>query len=90
MERQEGTGEFRRDEALMAVARLSVSDADFLRDMRRSPASTLWRYGFALSPREMQEVEDFLGNRRDAGDDDVRGALQEELRASAERRIWMN
>ncbi|QIN81810.1 hypothetical protein GBA63_03515 [Rubrobacter tropicus] len=90
MERQEGTGGYRRDEALMAVARLSISDADFLRGMKRDPASTLWQYGFALSPQEMREAEDFLGNRRDAGDDDIREDLEREIRASAERRIWNN
>ena len=76
----------------MAVARLSINDADFLRSMRGSPASTLWKYGFALSPQEMLEVESFLGNRREAGDDDLRGVLEEQIGTppSAERRIWMN
>lgn len=74
----------------MAVARLSISDADFLRGMMRDPASTLWQYGFALSPQEMQAAEDFLGSRRDAGDADIRAELEAQIQASAERRIWTN
>lgn len=74
----------------MAVARLSISDDDFLRGMKRDPASTLWRYGFALSPQEMREATDFLGGRRRAGDADVRGELEGLIQASAERRIWNN
>lgn len=78
MEQQGGTEEFRREEALMALATLATYDPQFLNGVRADLDSTLWRYGFALSPQEMQEARDFLTNTTDLSDEDFIAALRED------------
>jgi hypothetical protein len=63
--------EIKRDKALEALAILSTGDftlleedlvhpEHFLKGMRTDVESTLWDYGFALSPQEMRDVKAFL------------------------------
>jgi len=80
MERQEGTGGFRRDEALMAVARLSIGDPEFLNGLRADLESALWRYGFALSPQETREAREYFAAKTGDTDDDVVRDLENQLR----------
>jgi hypothetical protein len=83
VEYQEGTEAFRREEALMALAELSIGYPQFLSDLRDNLESTLWRYGFALSPQEMQEARNFLAAHAELSDDDLLQRLR-----SADRRWW--
>ena len=82
MERQEGTGGggFRRDEALMAVARLSIGGPEFLNGLRADLESALWRYGFALSPQETREAREYFAAKTGDTDDDVVRDLEYQLR----------
>ena len=67
---QEGeTQEFRRDEALDALAYVSICDDQFLR-ARTALESTLWDYGFALSPQEEQDVRTFIEQNASLSDED--------------------
>jgi hypothetical protein len=81
-------GEFRREEALMAVANLSISDPEFLNGLKADQESTLWRYGFALSPQEMREVGRYFSDKAGFRDEEIVGDLREQLDSSAEFRIW--
>jgi hypothetical protein len=83
VEYQEGTEAFKREEALMALAELSIGYPQFLSDLRDNLESTLWRYGFALSPQEMQEARNFLAAHAELSDDDLLQRLR-----SADRRWW--
>lgn len=83
MEQQEPTEGFRREEALMALAELSIGYPPFLRDLRNNLEFTLWRYGFALSPREMQEARNYLAAHAGQTDEEVLQTLR-----SVDRRWW--
>jgi hypothetical protein len=58
MTQQGGPEDLDRDQAAYALATLSIDDIEFLSGLRTDLESTLWRYGFALSPREKQIVRD--------------------------------
>lgn len=88
MERQGGTEEYRRDEALMAVATLSIHDADFLNGLRTNFESTLWRRGFALSPKEMSDARAYFTARADDSDEEIVRDLRGQSESYAELRIW--
>lgn len=86
---QEGTGEFRRDEALMAVATLSLHDAEFLRSLRTDLESALWRYGFALSPIEIKDAREYFAAKADDSDEEIVRDLRGQSEPSyADFRIW--
>ena len=87
MHQQGGAEQFRREEALVAVAFVSIHDPQFLRGARTNLARTLWRYGFALSPQEMQAVRDYLAATGDFTDqaiiDDLTKQVGEQLESPA-------
>jgi len=68
---QGGTEEFRRDRALEALAILSINDSYFLSSLRDNLESTLWDYGFALSPDEMQAVRHYLTDHAQQSDQEI-------------------
>ena len=78
MERQGGTQEFRRDKALEALAILSIYEPGFLGGIRDDLESTLWRYGFALSPQEMWEARHYLTQNAELTDDEILQRLKEQ------------
>ncbi len=67
----------------MAVARLSISDPEFLNGLRADLESALWRYGFALSPQETREAREYFAAKIGDGDDDVVRDLENQLREYA-------
>jgi hypothetical protein len=73
---QGGTEEVRRDRALEALAILSINDEYFLGSLRDNLESTLWDYGFALSPTEMQAVRKYLGDHAGDSDQDIINLLE--------------
>jgi hypothetical protein len=80
---QGGTEEFRRDRALEALAILSINDDYFLGSLRDNLGATLWDYGFALSPDEMEEVRKYLGDHAHKSDKEIINLLE-----TLERRRW--
>jgi hypothetical protein len=61
---QQGDAEgFERDEVALALFILSINDVQFLKGLRTDPGSTLWRHGFALSPKEMETVRDTFADK---------------------------
>jgi hypothetical protein len=64
-------GEEIRLEALRALNILAVHDEEFRREMWDDPEGTLERYGFALSPAEMAQVNNFLYAVRESVDVDL-------------------
>jgi hypothetical protein len=64
-------GEEIRLEALRALTILAVHDEEFRREMWDDPEGTLERYGFALSPAEMAQVNNFLYAVRESVDVDL-------------------
>jgi hypothetical protein len=76
--------EFSRDEAFDALAYVSICDDQFLR-ARTALESTLWDYGFALSPREMQDVKTFIEEYAHLSDEDFVQYIKQLL---DERRRW--
>jgi hypothetical protein len=79
-----GSHELDRDGAARAVAILSLREDGFLNSLREDPESTLWNYGFALSPLEMETIRQAFGTARDRGmsDEDIVQMLRESLRES--------
>jgi hypothetical protein len=73
---QGGTEEVRRDRALEALAILSIKDEYFLGSLRDNLGSTLWDYGFVLSPTEMQEVRKYLGDHAGKSDQQIIDMLE--------------
>ena len=84
---QAETEEIRRDKALEALAILSTGDFTlleedlvhpdhFLKGMRTDVESTLWDYGFALSPQEMQDVRAFLEETASLSDEELIGRIK--------------
>jgi hypothetical protein len=71
VEQQGGIQELRRDKALEALAILSIYEPSFLRGIRDDLESTLWRYGFALSPQEMREARDYLTRNAELTDEEI-------------------
>jgi hypothetical protein len=86
VEQHGGTEEFRRLEALMAVAFVSIRDPQFLSGARNNLESTLWLYGFALSPHEMEEVREYFGVRDGLSDREIIDALEGEFDPTRDRR----
>ena len=78
MEQQGGTQEFRRDKALEALAILSMYESGFLSEIRDDLESTLWRYGFALSPQEMWEARHYLTQTAELTDEEILQRLKEQ------------
>jgi hypothetical protein len=90
---QQGEAEtFRREEALMAVAHVSIREPRFLQGARNNLEHTLWRYGFALSPGEVWAVKEYFRatNRFDDQEiiDDLKKQLEEPELSAARRRRW--
>ena len=83
MAQQGGTGKFRRDRVLEALAILSINDDYFLTHIRDNLEPTLWDYGFALSPDEMEEVRKYLGDHAHKSDKEIINLLE-----TLERRRW--
>ena len=81
MEQQGGTEEFRRASAMEALCVLSIHDRNFLPGLRDNLEATLWSYGFALSPREMEDARKYLTDKAPLSDDQIRQILE-----TAERR----
>jgi hypothetical protein len=79
VERQGGTQEFRRDKALEALAILSIYEPGFLGGIRDDLESTLWRYGFALSPQEMREARYYLTENAELSDDEIIQRLESQV-----------
>ena len=76
-EHERETEEFRRDTALEALALLSIDEGHlsayndrFLRGIRTALEPTLWDYGFALSPQEVEDVKDFIEKTRSLSDEE--------------------
>lgn len=78
-----GNGEQVRIEALMAVARLSIADADFLNGLRRDLDGTLRRHGFALNPQEMRDARRYFSFKADDSNDEITTAMGEDLELAA-------
>jgi hypothetical protein len=83
VEQQGGIQEFRRDKALEALAILSMNESGFLSEIRDDLESTLWRYGFALSPQEMWEARHYLTQTAELTDEEILQRLE-----SHEGRRW--
>ena len=64
-------GEEIRLEALRALTILAVHDEEFRRDMWDDPEGALERYGFALNPAEMAQVNNFINAVRESVDVDL-------------------
>ena len=77
-QRGEDAGEW-RIEALMAVARVSISDRVFLTGLREDPGGTLQRHGFTLSPEEMRDVEHYFERKRPNSNGEIVRALERDL-----------
>ena len=79
-----GTEEYRRPEALLAVATLAMHEPEFLNGMKRNAdgshnaEATLWKYGFALSPWELQEVKGFIEGNDRQSDEEIVALLEGE------------
>ncbi len=71
MEQQEGIQEFIRVKALEALAILSIYEPGFLSVLKDDLESTLWRYGFALSPQEMREARHYLTTNAEVTDEEI-------------------
>jgi hypothetical protein len=67
----------------MALAELSMGYPRFLSEARNNLEFTLWRYGFALSPREMEEARNYLAAHAGQTDEEILQSLQ-----SVDRRWW--
>lgn len=67
---------------------MSLYEDGFLSGLRDDPETTLWNYGFALSPREMVTIREAFGTARDRGlsDEDILERIREA--DQLERRIW--
>jgi hypothetical protein len=63
----------------MALATLGIHDPQFLSEVRANLETALWRYGFALSPQEMQEARDYLTGKTDLEDEAIVNELQSPL-----------
>ena len=83
MAEQGGTGKVMRDRALEALGILSLYDDYFLSSLRDNPEPTLWNYGFALSPDEMQEVRQYLTDHAEDSDQEIKAILE-----TIERKRW--
>ena len=83
MEQQGNTEGLRREKAAMALVLLLIGDDEFLNGLRTNLEVALWSYGFALSPREMEEVRNLIEVTSDLSDQEIRDSLEEE-----ERRRW--
>lgn len=73
-----------------AVAILSLHEDRFLRGLRDDPESTLWSYGFALSPREMQSIREVFGSEQEQGpsDEDILRNIEAGVQLQARRWPW--
>lgn len=76
-ERGRETEEFRRDTALRALGilsieggQLSANDDQFLRGITITLEPTSWDYEFALSPKEVEDVEDFIEKTTSLSDEE--------------------
>ncbi len=76
MAQRDENGGFVRIEALMAVARLSISDPDFLNGLKDDLDRTLWRYGFALSPAEVQDAREYFVAKADDRNNEIVRSLE--------------
>ena len=96
MAQQGETEEIRRDKALEALAILSTGDftrleedlvhtEHFLNGMRTDVEPTLWDYGFALSPKEVEDVKDFIENTASLSDEEFVRHIKE---VPGENRRW--
>lgn len=67
---------------------MSLYEDRFLSGLRNDPESTLWSYGFALSPQEMESIRQFFGDAQDRGlsDEDILEVIRDA--DQVERRIW--
>jgi hypothetical protein len=83
VEQQGNTEGLRREKAAMALVLLLIGDDEFLNGLRTNLEVALWSYGFALSPREMEEVRNLIEVTSDLSDQEIRDSLEEE-----ERRRW--
>jgi hypothetical protein len=54
-----------------ALAILSIHSPNFLMGIRTNLRSTLWDYGFALSPEEMKRAEQYLTETAQLSDDAI-------------------
>jgi hypothetical protein len=83
VEQQGNTEGLRREKAAMALVLLLISDDEFLYGLRTNPEVALWSYGFALSPREMEEVKNLIEVTSDLTDEAIRVGLEDR-----DRRAW--
>jgi hypothetical protein len=90
-ERGRETEEFRRDTALRALGILSIEggqlsayDDQFERGITTALEPTSWDSGFALSPKEVEDVKDFMEKSASLSDEEfvrhVKGTLKLERR----------
>lgn len=68
-----------RQEALMTVFILATNDSTFLSRVRRDTEATLWRYGLALNPAEMDLVRRHLADGADLDDEQFMRRLSEQM-----------
>jgi hypothetical protein len=83
VEQQGNTEGLRREKAAMALVLLLISDDEFLNGLRTNPEVALWSYGFALSPREMEEVRNLFEVTSDLSDQEIIDGVEERG-----RRAW--
>jgi hypothetical protein len=85
------TEEFRRDTALRALGILSIEggqlsayDDQSIRGITTALEPTSWDYGFALSPKEVEDVKDFSEKTASLSDEEfvrhLKGTLKIERR----------
>ena len=85
---------FVRDGAAEALILLLASDRGILDGLRTNPETTLWNYGFALSPRELESVRSFIQYTSAQSFEETLNQLQQpeseslEFRSLAYRRRW--
>jgi hypothetical protein len=90
-ERGRETEQFRRDTALRSLdilsikgGQLSAYDDQSLRGTTTTLDPTSWDYGFALSPKEVEDVKDFMEKSASLSDEEfvrhIRGTLELERR----------
>jgi hypothetical protein len=70
----------------MALAILSINDVQFLSAVRTDLESTLWRYGFALSPEEMDEARQYLTDGATLSDEAIIQGLREQIESPEDAR----
>jgi hypothetical protein len=77
-----------RLEALWGLTALAIHDREFRSEALRNLESTLWRYGFALSPQEVDRVRQFQENVANMKDEDLVRELERQYEIAPQLGRW--